>query len=139
MSWDQNNGYPANQQQQGFYNPSAPEATSFYGNYGPGSDSAYPTAFMTPAPAYNSVGEGIYVDDEYANEPPLLEELGINPEHILQKTLSVLNPFRVTRPDVAGDADLAGPLVTPIPFLLFEPISKQTNYIKNSGPQDTAI
>ena len=32
--------------------------------------------------------------DEFANEPPLLEELGIYPEHILQKTLSVLNPFR---------------------------------------------
>ena len=36
---------------------------------------------------------------------------GINAEHILQKTLSVLNPFRATRPDVAGDSDLAGPLV----------------------------
>ena len=33
-------------------------------------------------------------DDEFSNEPPLLEELGIYPEHIIQKTLSVLNPFR---------------------------------------------
>ena len=26
--------------------------------------------------------------DEFENEPPLLEELGIHPEHIVQKTLS---------------------------------------------------
>ena len=115
--WDQNFGYNpgAGQPQQGFYNPTAPTDTpSFYGNYGTGSDPSYaPTTmnFMTPAPLgdgpYDSNAEG----DEFANEPPLLEELGINPEHIFQKTLAVLNPFRATRPDVAGDSDLAGPLV----------------------------
>ena len=125
-TWDQNFGYDASggqqQQQQGFYNPSAPgnDVPSFYGNYGTGSDpSSYaPNTmnFMTPAPLggsgpYDSNTDGTYTDDEFANEPPLLEELGINPEHIFQKTLSVLNPFRATRPDVAGDSDLAGPLV----------------------------
>jgi hypothetical protein len=39
------------------------------------------------------------------------EELGINPDYIVQKTLTVLNPFRATRVDVAADSDLAGPLV----------------------------
>ena len=32
----------------------------------------------------------------FEDEPPLLEELGINPDHILQKTLTVLNPMRST-------------------------------------------
>lgn len=114
--WDQNYDYTGGQQQhQGFYNPTAPEATSFYGNYGAGTDPSYPT-FMTPsAGPYDSADTGNFVDDEFSNEPPLLEELGINPEHIFQKTLAVLNPFRATRPDVAGDADLAGPLVRPWP------------------------
>ena len=48
-------------------------------------------------PVLNIVTMIIYLtlgDDEFSNEPPLLEELGIYPEHIIQKTLSVLNPFR---------------------------------------------
>ena len=32
----------------------------------------------------------------FEDEPPLLEELGINPDHIMQKTLTVLNPLRST-------------------------------------------
>ena len=32
----------------------------------------------------------------FEDEPPLLEELGINPDHIFQKTLTVLNPMRTT-------------------------------------------
>jgi hypothetical protein len=114
--WDPNFAYNAGPgQPQGFYNPSAPtDAPSFYGNYGTGSDSAYaPTAmnFMTPAPLGDGPYDATAESDEFANEPPLLEELGINPEHIFQKTLAVLNPFRATRPEVAGDSDLAGPLV----------------------------
>jgi len=64
--------------------------------------------------SYGSSGDAY--DDEFSNEPPLLEELGINPEHIFQKTLAVLNPFRATRADVAGDSDLAGPLVIILSF-----------------------
>jgi hypothetical protein len=96
--WSQNYDYTAEQQQQqGFYNPSAPDVASFYGNFAAGSDSTYP-AYMTPAPGpYDSGDAGHFVDDEFANEPPLLEELGINPDHIVQKTLAVLNPFRATR------------------------------------------
>ena len=63
-----------------------------------------------PASGSGPGGHGGGAED-YENEPPLLEELGINAEHILQKTLAVLNPFRATRPEVAGDSDLAGPLV----------------------------
>lgn len=49
------------------------------------------------------------------DEPPLLEELGIDPDRILQKTLAVLNPFhRRGQIDDANyimqDSDLAGPI-----------------------------
>lgn len=33
-------------------------------------------------------------DEDYANEPPLLEELGINFEHIGSKTLAVILPTK---------------------------------------------
>lgn len=41
--------------------------------------------------------EGEY---DFENEPPLLEELGVNFDHIRQKTLAVLNPLGVTSKDV---------------------------------------
>merc|ERR1711974_235907 len=69
------------------------------------------------------------------NEPPLLEELGIHPEHIVQKTLSVLNPMRKTTSDVAGDADLAGPLTFCLAFgaLLLLSGKVHFNYIYGIG------
>ncbi|KAJ3337712.1 hypothetical protein HDU93_000660 [Gonapodya sp. JEL0774] len=47
----------------------------------------------------------------FADEPPLLEELGINFAHIRSKTLAALNPLRPLDREVLEDADLAGPLV----------------------------
>jgi protein YIPF5/7 len=54
------------------------------------------------------------------DEPPLLEELGINVEHIIMKTKAVVIPFRRFHKDnhsaltdpalIMEDADLAGPL-----------------------------
>jgi len=49
--------------------------------------------------------------NEFDDEPPLLEELGINPSHIFQKTLAVLNPMRGTEQQILQDTDMAGPLV----------------------------
>jgi hypothetical protein len=48
--------------------------------------------------------------DDFENEPPLLEELGINFDHIRSKTIAVLNPVSSTTVEVASDQDLAGPL-----------------------------
>lgn len=53
--------------------------------------------------------------EEEEDEPPLLEELGIDPDRIMQKTLAVLNPFhRKGQIDDANyllqDSDLAGPV-----------------------------
>ncbi|CAI5759704.1 unnamed protein product [Candida verbasci] len=48
----------------------------------------------------------------YPGEPPLLEELGINFNHIKGKTLVVLNPFNKNIPsDIMQDSDLAGPII----------------------------
>ena len=48
---------------------------------------------------------------DFDNEPPLLEELGINFEHIYSKTKCVLNPFAKPDTSIIHDEDLAGPLV----------------------------
>ena len=52
-----------------------------------------------------------FEDNDIDNEPPLLEELGVNFEHIRLKTFAVLNPMAYASSDVAADQDLAGPLV----------------------------
>jgi len=49
--------------------------------------------------------------NEFENEPPLLEELGINFRHIYQKTIAVLIPFKPLNSDLhVNDDDMAGPL-----------------------------
>ncbi|CED84063.1 Rab GTPase interacting factor, Golgi membrane protein [Phaffia rhodozyma] len=47
----------------------------------------------------------------FEGEPPLMEELGINPSHILTKSLTVLNPLSKPDEQIMDDADLAGPLL----------------------------
>jgi len=51
--------------------------------------------------------------DPFQDEPPLLEELGINPSHIWMKTVSVLHPLSRKKLDahIIGDRDLAGPFL----------------------------
>lgn len=46
---------------------------------------------------------------DFDDEPPLLEELGIEPDQIMKKILVVLDPFTSTVP--LGDYDLAGPVI----------------------------
>lgn len=69
-------------------------------------------AMFVPAPIMNEMEAGAMEEDE----PPLLEELGIDPDAILQKTLNVLNPRRTTDPAILQDTDLAGPLVFCLAF-----------------------
>ena len=52
-------------------------------------------------------------------ESPPRAELGINFDHILQKSLTVLNPLRSVDPHIMDDADLAGPLVFCFVFASF--------------------
>lgn len=49
---------------------------------------------------------------DYAEEEPsLLEELGINFDHIWQKTLTVLNPFKAADGSIMNETDLTGPIL----------------------------
>jgi len=76
---------------------------SYEGNYG---DPSVPQGQRYITPNSNGAPSGGFED-----EPPLLEELGINLTHIRMKTLSVLNPFSSISADVVADCDLAGPLM----------------------------
>jgi len=60
-----------------------------------------------------------YRQGEFDNEPPLLEELGINIEHIWEKTLAVLNPTKKSEANILNECDLAGPLVFCMAFGCF--------------------
>lgn len=85
----------------GFY------GNGFYGGDNYGYDPRYSNS-MAGSMAPESMPSGNGFDDE----PPLLEELGINFSHILQKTLAVLVPFRKNTTELhVNDDDLAGPLI----------------------------
>ncbi|KAA0203967.1 hypothetical protein HAZT_HAZT001679 [Hyalella azteca] len=71
-----------------------------------------PSMFV-PGPVNDMESLGGMTEED---EPPLLEELGIDPDAILQKTLNVLNPRRNTDPAMLQDTDLAGPLVFCLAF-----------------------
>lgn len=49
-------------------------------------------------------------DDEFLNEPPILEELGINLEHVVERIKGVAM-FKGVDHELMSDADLSGPLV----------------------------
>lgn len=46
----------------------------------------------------------------FEDEPPLLEELGVNIHHIISKARAVINPFSSYEESFADEADMAGPL-----------------------------
>ncbi|KAL0832087.1 hypothetical protein ABMA28_001573 [Loxostege sticticalis] len=71
----------------------------------------YNPNLFTPAPI---PGDGV-ADTTDFDEPPLLDELEIYPDRILEKTLAVLNPFHgQSKADDANfllrDTDIAGPI-----------------------------
>ncbi|XP_077395275.1 protein YIPF5-like [Festucalex cinctus] len=49
--------------------------------------------------------------DSFEEELPLLEELGINFDHVWQKTMTVLNPFQPADGSIMNEADLTGPFL----------------------------
>ncbi|KAI8365188.1 uncharacterized protein BYT42DRAFT_540823 [Radiomyces spectabilis] len=64
----------------------------------------------------------------FADEPPLLEELGLNFEHIKTKSLTVLNPFGNVPHDIMDDTDLAGPLLFIFLFGIFLMLSGKNHF-----------
>ncbi|GFZ50796.1 Protein transport protein yip1 [Saitozyma sp. JCM 24511] len=71
----------------------------------------------------------------FEGEPSLMEELGINPGHILQKSLTVLNPLSKVNAHIMDDADLAGPFVFcfAFAFVLLLSGKPQFSYIYGVG------
>ncbi|EGC29289.1 hypothetical protein DICPUDRAFT_159146 [Dictyostelium purpureum] len=70
--------------------------------------------YSTPQGSYydntGRMGVGGPSQDSFENELPLLEELGINFDHIRAKTLSVLNPLKKIDSHIMDDTDLGGPM-----------------------------
>lgn len=104
--------YPAN-------NPNLP-----FMSFDIGSTSAS-TSFSTPAFGSSAIGVG--VGTGFEDEPPLLEELGINTRQIWRKTVSILNPFRVDA-SLHEDADLAGPFLFIMAFGLFQLLAGKIHF-----------
>ncbi|XP_015866504.1 uncharacterized protein LOC107404071 [Ziziphus jujuba] len=67
------------------------------------------------------------VSSSFDEEPPLLEELGINTKQIWTKTISILNPFRIN-PDLHEDADLSGPFLFLLAFGLFQLLAGKIHF-----------
>ncbi|XP_076918721.1 uncharacterized protein LOC143579236 [Bidens hawaiensis] len=63
----------------------------------------------------------------FDDELPLLEELGINTKQIWNKTVSILNPFKV-KPDLHEDADLSGPFLFLMAFGLFQLLAGKLHF-----------
>lgn len=123
-------GYGNDDQQQGFdysntgytsYDGGAPYDATYGQHDNPYMQQA--PSIMTPQYSYDnskptSSGDGGGYSN-FEDEPPLLEELGINFEHIGLKTKSVLNPMEQPDPSIMDDTDLAGPLVFCLAFGAF--------------------
>ncbi|XP_035023711.1 protein YIPF5-like isoform X2 [Hippoglossus stenolepis] len=62
-------------------------------------------------PAVSAGTSGGTGTDSLEEEPPLLEELGISFDHIWQKTLTVLNPFKPADGSIMNETDLTGPVL----------------------------
>ncbi|XP_071454065.1 protein YIPF5 [Hetaerina americana] len=87
----------------------------------PSASQVYSGEIFNPATApisheASGTHKGYAATSEFDDEPPLLEELGINPDHIIQKTLAVLNPLRETDAKILQDTDFAGPLAFCLAF-----------------------
>jgi hypothetical protein len=101
--------YAPQQQQQPFSYPSGNFMPAQYNiNTQGNSNQFYRPSDYIPAPV-NPI-------DNDNEELPLLEELGINFDHIFKKTKSVLNPFATPDSSILDDVDLAGPLVFCLAF-----------------------
>ncbi|CAI9091341.1 OLC1v1026349C1 [Oldenlandia corymbosa var. corymbosa] len=85
----------------------------------PASTSFPPTQF-----APGTIGGG---GTGFEDEPPLLEELGINTKQIYQKTVSILNPFRI-KSDLHNNADLSGPFLFLMAFGLFQLLAGKLHF-----------
>ncbi|KAK9122770.1 hypothetical protein Sjap_012372 [Stephania japonica] len=89
------------------------------------------SSFSAPIFGGNNIGGGGGGNNiggiGFEDEPPLLEELGINTRQIWRKTLSILNPLRVNS-DIHEDADLSGPFLFLMAFGLFQLLAGKLHF-----------
>ncbi|XP_078266739.1 protein YIPF5-like [Rhinoraja longicauda] len=76
----------------------------------------YAGHFLQPSEIYTPFGPTSTIYGGTDDEPPLLEEIGINFDHIWQKTLTVLNPMKPADGSIMKETDLAGPIVFCLAF-----------------------
>ncbi|KAJ2615593.1 hypothetical protein H4S08_001162 [Coemansia sp. RSA 1365] len=114
--FDQDQVYPSSNPTDGlefyqtqFSDPSA-TATAATGMQGSG-DEFYASSYGTAMPIVERSWLAAFGTGGLPNEAPLMEELGINFQHIKSKTLAVLNPFKPLDTSIYDDTDMAGPLL----------------------------
>ncbi|KAJ1945943.1 hypothetical protein GGF37_001441 [Kickxella alabastrina] len=88
-----------------------PSAASGAGVQQGGVDDFYASSYGTAMPIVERSWLAAFGTGGFPNEPALMEELGINFQHIKSKTLSVLNPFKPLDTEIYDDSDMAGPLL----------------------------
>ncbi|XP_005523768.1 PREDICTED: protein YIPF5 isoform X1 [Pseudopodoces humilis] len=76
----------------------------------------YTGQIYQPTQSYSAASAQSFYGSSFEDEPPLLEELGINFDHIWQKTLTVLHPLKVADGSIMNETDLAGPMVFCLAF-----------------------
>ncbi|KAJ2690865.1 hypothetical protein IWW39_000374 [Coemansia spiralis] len=94
-----------------YANPNAAaSSTGGVGVHG-SADEFYASSYGTALPIVERSWLAAFGTGGFPNESPLMEELGINFQHIKSKTLAVLNPFKPIVTEIYDDADMAGPLL----------------------------
>jgi hypothetical protein len=86
-------------------------------------DDAYKKEIVKQKNVENPIDENEYEEDDL----PLLEELGISPQNIKQKLISVLTFHKIDK-QILEDSDMAGPFLV---FILFAVTLILVNYINN--------
>lgn len=86
------------------------------------------TSFNIGSGEGSSIGRNVVSSNtKWIDEPPLLEELGINTRQIWSKTSSILNPVRI-KPNLHDDADLSGPFLLLMAFGLFQLLAGKIHF-----------
>ncbi|RVE57637.1 hypothetical protein OJAV_G00218210 [Oryzias javanicus] len=67
--------------------------------------------YQPTASPQTSSSSGMKTSEEEEEEPPLLVELGVDFDHVWQKTLTVLNPFKPADGSIMNETDLTGPIL----------------------------
>ncbi|KAF6732735.1 Protein YIPF5 [Oryzias melastigma] len=105
--------------QPGYYIDDQGHSVEYYNPYSTRDENIPPGSFMeqqfsgkiyqpTESPPTSSI-PGMKTSEE--EEPPLLVELGVDFDHVWQKTLTVLNPFMPADGSIMNETDLTGPIL----------------------------